>query len=176
MEPHTDLENNIIDGYADCALLLQKAIQELTESELNLAESSDSWTIRGYIHHMVDGDDIWKVFIKRALGNSQGAFLLDWYWQMPQMDWARAWHYTERPIEPSLALFTASRAHVAQLLRLTSGALDKHLVMGMPDGNEQLVSIREIVEMQTRHIEGHIADIQRILAVHHTRDDAAETK
>lgn len=174
MEAQIDLENHIIDSYAGCAPLLQKAIQELTESELNLAENSSSWTIREYIHHMVDGDDIWKVFIKRALGNSQGAFLLDWYWQMSQEDWARAWHYAERAIEPSLALFAASRAQVAQLLRSTSGSLDRHLVMGLPDGNEQLVSIREIVEMQTRHIEGHIADIQRILAVHHARDGAAE--
>ena len=169
MEFQTDQEARIIDCYANCALLLQRAVQELKEDELDLAENDESWTIREYIHHMVDGDDIWKVFIKRALGNSQGAFLLDWYWQMSQMDWGREWHYAQREIEPSVALFSASRAHVAQLLHSTNGALDKHLVMGLPDGNEQLVSIREIVEMQTSHIEGHIADIHRILATHHSQ-------
>jgi len=172
MATQTDPENDIIGRYVDCASRLQMVIQGLAESELDLAETGGGWTIREYIHHMTDGDDIWKSFIKRALGSPQGAFMLDWYWQIPQVEWGKAWRYAEREIEPSLALLAASRAHVAQLLRANCGSLDNQMAMGMPDGNEQQVSIREIVEMQTRHIEGHTADIQRILAAHQTQKSA----
>jgi hypothetical protein len=38
---------------------------------------------------VVDGDDIWKPCIKAALGNSDGLFSLQWYWEKPQTEWAQ---------------------------------------------------------------------------------------
>ena len=170
METKTDSTDELLAHYADCPRLLGEVITGLLEDQLDWSESSESWTIRQIIHHLADGDDIWKSFIKRAVGNPQGVFRLDWYWQMPQEEWARAWHYAERAVEPSLALFQASRAHVVQLLRHIPGALDRCLLVCTPDGNEEKVSVAEIVAMQTRHGEGHIADIRRILALHRDRE------
>ena len=49
----------IIARYADGPAQLEAAIAGLTEEELDLAQTADTWTIRQIVHHVVDGDDIW---------------------------------------------------------------------------------------------------------------------
>ena len=70
--------------YADGPAQLEAVLMGLTESDLDLAQTSDSWTIRQIVHHLADGDDLWKTCIKAALGNSEGSFSLQWYWDKPQ--------------------------------------------------------------------------------------------
>ncbi len=171
MDTQAGSQNEIIDQFTGCVDHLEEVIKGLNESELDLSENGIGWTIRQYIHHIVDGDDIWKNFIKRAIGNPQGTFQLAWYWQFPQDHWAEAWHYAERAIEPSVEMLCASRAHVAQLLHQIPGALERRLTLCMPDGSENQVSVEEIVAMQTRHVEGHLVDIQRILDSHRVKAD-----
>jgi hypothetical protein len=170
MNQETGLQNDIIDRYGKCPVLLQNAVRRLTESDLDLSEGAGSWTIRQIIHHIVDGDDIWKLFIKRAIGQSNGTFDLSWYWQVPEQEyWSQAWGYADRAIAPSLALFRASRAHIVQILRLIPGSLDRHLTICKLDGSEERVSVQDVVEMQTRHVVGHIADIRKIYATHSSK-------
>ncbi len=170
MEISTLQEEEIVASYVECAGRLEAALGGLSENELDQAGAEGGWTIRQYTHHVADGDDLWKIFIKRALGSASGAFQLEWYWQMPQEAWGEAWGYAGRAIEPSLALLRASRAHVAQLLRGTPGGLERCLAVRMPDGSERPVSVGEMVAMQTRHVEGHIADIEQILAFQRNGD------
>jgi hypothetical protein len=66
------------------------------------------------VHHITDGDDLWKTFIKQAISNLGSEFSLEWYWQMPQVDWAGEWTYEDRPIEPYLALLRANRNDIKQ--------------------------------------------------------------
>ena len=84
--------------YADGPAQLEALLMGLTESELDLAQTSDSWTIRQIVHHLADGDDLWKTCIKAALGNSEGSFSLQWYWDKPQTEWAENWKYANRSI------------------------------------------------------------------------------
>jgi uncharacterized damage-inducible protein DinB len=108
MSEQVSSRNEVLEDYADGPNRLEAAIAGLPETGLDVALSSDSWTIRQIVHHVADGDDIWKVFIKRAIGNPEGEFTLEWYWQIPQDEWAEHWAYGRRAIEPSLALFRAS--------------------------------------------------------------------
>ena len=96
-----------------------------------------------------------------------GAFLSSLYWQVPQDEWAKHWHYQEKSIEPSLALFRANRNHIVQLLKHTPGALEKSLLVRWPtELGEQEVKVRLIVEGQTQHALAHIAEIGEIREVH----------
>ena len=170
MDQKSQLHENVIDQYARCPNLLQNAVKGLAESDLDLSEGVGSWTIRQIIHHIVDGDDIWKLFIKRAVGQPNGTFDLSWYQQVPEQEyWSQAWGYADRAIAPSLALFRASRAHIVQILRLIPGSLDRQLTICKLDGSEKRVSVQDVVEMQTRHVVGHIADIQKIIAAHSSK-------
>jgi uncharacterized damage-inducible protein DinB len=155
--------------YADGPAQLEAALTGLTESDLNLAQTSDSWTIRQIVHHLADGDDIWKTCIKAALGNSEGRFSLLWYWDKPQTEWAENWKYADRRIEPSLALLRANRYHIVELVQLTPDAWEKSIGLKWPDGEEERITIGEVLEMQASHVVGHINDIQLIRQANMTR-------
>jgi hypothetical protein len=157
----------ILARYADGPAQLEAAIAGLTEEELDLAQSADTWTIRQIVHHVVDGDDIWKIGIKAALGNSSGTFTLQWYWDRPQDEWVESWDYAGRDIEPSLALFRANRRHILQLLSQIPDAWERHIFIQWPDEQQAQISVGYIVEMQADHVRGHINDIRLIWQTHH---------
>jgi len=160
-------QDELLAKYENCPSQLEAAIIGLSEPNLDIRKSTESWTIRETIHHIADGDDMWKLFIKRAIGNPNGEYAFDWYWQVPQDEWAKHWHYQEKSIEPSLALFRANRNHIVQLLRHTPGALEKSLRVRWPTKlGEQEVKVRLIVEGQTQHALAHIAEIREIREVH----------
>ena len=156
----------ILARYVEEPTQLEAAIAGLTEADLNLAQSADTWTIRQIVHHIVDGDDIWKIGIKAALGNSAGSFSLQWYWDRPQDEWVESWNYAGRAIEPSLALFRANRRHIVQLLSQIPDAWERHISIQWPDGQKAQITVGYIIEMQAGHALGHIDDIRTIRQSH----------
>lgn len=156
----------VIARYAEGPNLLEKAIAGLSADELDLAESDDTWTIRQYVHHVVDGDDIWKAFIKQAIGNPSSRYELQWYWDLLQDEWVMRWDYANRAIEPSLGLYRASRAHIVQLLLRIPAAWERSLMIRWTNGDDQDVKVSWVVEMQTQHVIGHVDDIRRARKIH----------
>ncbi len=148
--------------FADGPSLLESAISGLTESNLDLALNPDSWSIRQIVHHVSDGDDIWKICIKAALGNPQGCFSFQWYWDRPQTEWAENWKYSQRSLESSLELLCASRRQILDLIRSIPQAWEKSIRLKKPDGQEECISVGEMIEIQARHVIDHIHDIQKI--------------
>jgi hypothetical protein len=161
-----DKPEAILAQYADGSAQLESVLVGLSESDLDLAQTTDSWTIRQIVHHIVDGDDIWKICIKAALGNSEGLFSLQWYWDRPQTEWAENWHYANRSIKPSLALLRANRHHIVELVRQTPNAWEKSIRLKWPDREEERITIGDVLEMHVRHAVGHINDIQMIRQAH----------
>ena len=167
MTGQTDNVNATLAQYADGPAQLEAALIGLTESDLNLAQTTETWTIRQIVHHIIDGDDIWKTCIKAALGNSEGLFSLQWYWDRPQTEWAETWGYANRRIEPSLVLLRANRHHIEELVRRTPNAWEKSIRLKWPDRQEEeRITIGDVLEMQARHIVGHINDVQTIRREH----------
>jgi len=167
MTKQADISSEILAQYADGPAQLEAALNGLTESDLNLALTADSWSIRQMVHHLADGDDIWKICIKAALGNSEGLFTLQWYWDKPQMEWSENWKYASRSIEPSLALLRANRQHIVELVQQTPNAWEKSIRLKWPDRQEEeRITIGDVLLMQARHIVGHINDIQTIRREH----------
>ena len=166
MPKQTHDPDTVLARYADGPAQLEAAIAGLAETDLDLAQSADTWTIRQLVHHVVDGDDIWKVCIKAALGNSGGVFSLQWYWDKPQDTWVETWRYAERAIEPSLTLFRLNRRHVVDLLQQIPEVWERHIRVRWPNGSEEPVTVRDVVEMQANHTLGHIDDIRLIRQTH----------
>jgi hypothetical protein len=166
MSEQTRDPDTILLRYADGPAQLEAAIAGLTEGELDLAESADTWTIRQIVHHVADGDDIWKVGIKAALGNSSGTFTLQWYWDRPQDKWVGSWDYAGRDLDPSLALFRANRRHILQLLSQVPDAWGRSMSIEWPNGQKEQITVGYIVEMQAGHVLGHIDDICTIRQIH----------
>jgi hypothetical protein len=95
MGAETD-QRSLLSRFLQGPAMLEQAVAGLRDVDLDAPPSQGGWTI--------------------ALGNEEGEFTLEWYWRLPQDAWADRWCYAHRPLDVSLALFRATRAHIAQLL------------------------------------------------------------
>ncbi len=163
--PATSVDEILVQ-YSNGPSLLDSALSGLCETDLDLAPSADSWSIRQIVHHLVDGDDIWKTCIKTALGNSDALFSLQWYTAKPQMEWSESWAYSRRSLDSSLALYRANRAHIIDLIEHIPGALEKTIRFERPGKEEIRVTVFDVVELHVRHLEEHIESIKVIRQMH----------
>ena len=161
MLSQTDTQTTLTQ-YADGPSLLDSALSGLTDTDLDLSPDADSWSIRQIVHHLVDGDDIWKTCIKTALGNGDALFSLQWYVAKPQMEWSESWAYSRRGLASSLALYRANRAHILDLIEHIPGALEKSVRFDRPDKDELRITVFDVVELHVRHLEEHIESIKAI--------------
>jgi len=166
MNDQTDTFNKILAQYADGPTLLEQALSGLTEADFDFTLSEDSWTIRQIVHHIADGDDIWKICIKTALGNSDALFSLQWYTVKSQMDWSESWAYSCRGHASSLALYRANRHHIVDLLEHIPGALEKSVRFDRPGREEIRITVFDVVELHVRHLTEHIESIHAIRRAH----------
>ena len=142
---------------------LEIVLSGLNDTDLDITPSTGGWTIREIVHHIVDGDDIWKMGIKQALGNVQTEFSLDWYRTLTQDTWADCWSYSQRSIEESLTLLKANRDHIMQLLEHVPDAWEKTVEFYEPNGKIEIIPVGFIIEMQADHVFHHIKQIEKIL-------------
>lgn len=157
-----DSQASIIARYADGPAELEQALAGLQDADLDALPAQGGWTIRQIVHHVVDGDDLWKAGIKAALGNDNGEFTLQWYWTIPQDAWADRWAYATRPTDVSLALLEATRAHVTQLLAHVPDAWTRSIAVRTPNGETTRLTVGAVVEMQADHLQHHV---RRIVAI-----------
>lgn len=157
--------SNIITDYLAAPDRLVQIVTGLEAATLDRSLTADTWTIRQLVHHIVDGDALWNVAVKAAIGNPAGAFTLQWYWDVPQTTWAAQWRYADRDVQPALELFRANRRHLAQLLDSVPEAWERAITITCRGRDDERVSVAEIVAMQAGHALGHLAEIEEILSM-----------
>jgi glyoxylase I family protein len=167
MEDENITPESILADFISGPDRLDAALSGLTDDELDMALPNGGWTIRQTVHHITDGDDLWKAGVLAALGNSTGSFNLEWYWNMPSQDeWVERWLYANRPLGPSLALFRANRIHLVGLVRLVPDAWVRSVRIKWPGKPEGHISVGDIIAMQAGHGRGHIEEIGQIREAH----------
>lgn len=168
MKPPKD-QNSVLARYMDGPALLERTLNGLQDSDLDFISSQGGWTIRQIVHHIVDGDDLWKIFIKMALGNENAEFTLGWYWAFSQEEWVDRWAYKLRSIDVSLELLKANRRHVLQLLEKIPDGWHRAIDFRKHSGEIERLPVGFVVEMQADHVEHHV---KRILSIHREREGA----
>ena len=142
--------------------ILENTLAGLSDVELDYVPSNGGWTIRQIVHHLVDGDDLWKIYIKMALGNEQAEFTLQWYLALPQIEWAKRWSYENRSIDASLALLRANRDHILQLLEFAPDGWSKSARFRDSNGELEVVPVGFVIQMQAEHVLHHVKRISAI--------------
>jgi len=166
MNQTTETQEQILRRYAAGPAMVQTALQGLESGQLDLTLSEDGWSIRQLVHHIADGDYLWKEFLLRAAGDPEKVFSLEWYWCLPQDEWVKRWSYAERDVTHSITLFKANRQHTLELLMQVPWLWEKYLLIPPQQGGQEQVTVAEVVEMQSRHVEGHVEDITKIRQSH----------
>lgn len=154
----------VLPDYRAAPQRLTEVVAGLDDVRLNQSLRPGIWTIRQIVHHIVDGDDVWSIGVKAALGNPEGVFTLQWYWDVPQTTWVERWHYADRDVQPSLELFKANRQHIVQLLEAVPEAWDRTITIRWAGHEDKPASVAEMISSQTRHALGHIQEIEAILS------------
>jgi hypothetical protein len=111
------------------------------------------------VHHVADGDDLWKLGIRMALGNSGAEFSLAWYQDQSQEVWADRWAYVSRPVGPSLSLLRSGRAHVLQLLEHVPEAWHRAVLFRNRDGTTERLPVGFVIGMEADHLLRHLKKI-----------------
>jgi len=168
MKPPED-KDSVLARYKEGVALLERALSGLQDADLDMPPSQGGWTIRQIVHHIVDGDDIWKTCIKMALGNEQAEFTLGWYSACSQEEWADHWAYKLRSIDVSLELLKAIRSHVLQLLEQIPDGWNRAVDFRNRSGEIERLPVGFVVEMQADHVEHHV---KRILSIRGEREGA----
>jgi len=154
--------DDALSRYREGPILLEHAVMGLRDADLDAKPSGGGWSIRQIVHHIVDGDDIWKGCIKMAIGNEKAEFALAWYWSLSQETWGDRWAYNQRSIETSLSLLKAIRDHVLQLLESVPEAWDRSVIVRTKQGEIERVPVGFVIEMQADHV---IHNVERIRAI-----------
>jgi uncharacterized damage-inducible protein DinB len=153
----------VMSRYREGPGLLEDAVAGLQDPVLDAVPSAGGWTIRQIVHHVVDGDDIWKLCIKMAVGNEQAEFALAWYWSLPQQTWGDRWAYGRRSLQASLFLLKANRRHIVQLLESVPEAWDRAVAIRTRDGHVERMPVGFVVQMQADHLFHHVQRIRQII-------------
>ena len=158
-----DERDRELSRYREGPNLLEQAVIGLRDAELDARPSGGGWSVREIVHHIADGDDIWKMGIKMAIGNEQAEFDLGWYLSLAQVTWGDRWAYSRRSIAASLSLLRASRDHVLQLLAAVPEAWNRSVAVRTPKAGIEQVPVGFVIQMQADHVIHHVERIRAIL-------------
>ena len=151
-----------LQSFLACVEELESTLSGVDEKDLD-RNAGEGWTIRQIVHHIADGDDLWKNCVLMVLGNPGTEFHLSWYWNIPQDEWTTHWRYQQREIQSSLKRFRVNREYIVDLLRKRPDAWQASARVHWPrDRKETRITIAEIIGMQTNHSRNHCADIRAI--------------
>jgi hypothetical protein len=159
----SDKHNLLLKKYLQLPDRLEAAVAGLSESDLDLR--GEGWSIRQYVHHTVEGELMWQLFLRAILGTNGIEFPIQWYFAISQDEWAEHWASDKRAVEPTLALFRASTRSLAELLRSVDPDAWKHFgCVTWPGAKEATrLTVRDIVLIHIGHMDQHEADIRAIL-------------
>jgi uncharacterized damage-inducible protein DinB len=142
---------------------LEALLSDVPSSRLELEAHSGGWTIAEVVHHITDGDDLWKACILAGLGDAVPVFSLEWYWSLPQDKWSQWWHYPSRAIADSLAMFRANRSITATMLARTPRWWAREVTIKSRNGGLETETLLDVVESQANHAMQHVEEIRKSL-------------
>jgi len=143
---------------------LEALLSDVPPSRLELKAHPDGWSIAEVVHHIADGDDLWKACILAGLGDAVPVFSLEWYWSLPQDKWSERWHYSSRAIADSFAMFRANRSITATMLARTPRWWAREVTIKSSNGGLEAETLLDVVVSQAHHAMEHLEEIRKALA------------
>ena len=145
---------------------LEEAISGLDESDLDLRLES-GWSIREYICHLVEGEQLWQINLRMIIGLNGEKFPFDWYPRRSQDEWVELWAYSKRSLKVMLNQYRADTQYLVDILKNLPDAWQHYGRITFPgDEEERRYTVRDIVEINLQHLDVHAEDIRAIRTLH----------
>lgn len=136
---------------------INRAISGLSARELDARGGSEGWSIREYVHHLVESNLVTATIVLAAVGSPGCRY--DWAWLVPDAAWVRRLGYGRLGVERALRLLDALVPHVASLARRNPRA---HVRLTGTSGATRRRAVRELLEEECAHARHHVAEIRDI--------------
>jgi uncharacterized damage-inducible protein DinB len=149
----------LLADYAAGPRKLTEALVGLTPEEIGeMNGGSGEWSVKQIIHHISDGDDLWKMVIKAAIGDPGCRFDASWY--IVGNGWAGTLDYAGRSPDAAYELFESNRRHIVQLIEHYVDSWDRSVTFTLGGvTKERVLTVEEVVRWQVTHTQQHIDDI-----------------
>ena len=156
----------ILEEYRKLPDRLEEAIAGLDETDLDLRLES-GWSIREYICHLVEGEQLWQINLRVIIGLNGERFPFDWYFKLSQDEWVEHWAYHKRSLKAMLDLFRADTQYLIDVLESMPDVWEHYGRVTWPGEEEETrLSVRDIIEIHIYHMAGHTEDIRAIRVLH----------
>ena len=150
-----------VDEWARIPADIRKAIRGLSETDLDHRGGSEGWSVREYVHHLVEANLIASTMVIAALANTGGEF--DWTWVNPSAAWMKRVGYDKADVNPALAMLTAVCDHIAGIVAAQPGMLERHVSLNdSPGAKRYNATVEKILKDEREHADHHLADIRGI--------------
>ena len=138
---------------------IRKSIRGLSETDLDRRGGSEGWSIREYVHHLVEANLVASTMVIAALANDGGEF--DWTWVNPNEAWMKRLGYDKADVKPALTMLTAVCDYIAGIVAAQPGMLDRHVSLNdSPGAKRYNATVEKILKDERDHANHHLADIR----------------
>jgi len=103
--------DDLIARYRKGAALVEAAVADLDDAELDHRPADGGWTAREVVHHLADSEMTSAIRLRKLLAEDSPT--IHGY---DEAEFARRLHYGSRPIDPSLVALRGARESTAALL------------------------------------------------------------
>ena len=101
----------LIAAYEAGPAEVDRALIDIGRDAVDRRPADGSWSAREVVHHLADSEMRSAIRLRRLLAEDEAVIL-----GYDEAGYATRFHYADRPMEPALAAFRASRSTTAQIL------------------------------------------------------------
>ena len=152
-----------VDEWTRIPADIGESIRGLSETDLDRRGGSEGWSIREYVHHLVEANLVASTMVIAALANNGGEF--DWTWVNPNEAWMKRVGYDKADVKPALTMLTAVCDYIAGIVAAQPGMLERYVSLNdSPGAKRYNATVEKILRDEREHAKHHLADIRGISA------------
>ena len=140
---------------------MRGAAAGLSRRELAARGGPDGWSVREYVHHIVEANVVAASIVLAALGKPDGVY--DWSWLVPDRAWMARLGYGRLPIGPALRLLDALGAHLAAVVQGRRG-LSRPVRLRGSRVRPTRTTVERVLRDECDHADQHLRDVREILS------------
>lgn len=154
----TTVEQRAVRSWAAIPKQIRRSIAGLSKRDLDLRVSSEAWSIRETVHHLVEANLIASNIVLAALGQPDCRY--DWSWVMPNTGWLKRLGYDKAPVEPALDLLEALSKHIATVLRRAPSSLQRTVrLLDKPGARLRRRTVKQVLAEECGHAQHHLGEV-----------------
>ena len=148
-----------VEEWAKIPADIRKSIRGLSETDLDRRGGSEGWSIREYVHHLVEANMVASTMIIAALANNGGEF--DWTWVNPSESWMKRVGYDKADVRPALKVLGTMCDYIAGIVAAQPDMLERYVQLNdSPGAKRYNATVDKILKDEREHANHHLADIR----------------